>query len=83
MLVVIRGMETSFTYFGGVPRELLFDQVNQVIVRDGLEEGGRLIENRKFVRFSRHWRFRVCACLSRTLPTPALGWPLESAPAEP
>ena len=35
-----------------------------VIVRDGREEGGRLIENREFVRFSRHWEFRVRACRS-------------------
>ena len=83
MLVVIRGLETSFTYFGGVPGELLFDQMNQVILRDGPEEAGRLIENRDFVRFSRHWRFRARACLSRALPTLALGWPLESASAEP
>lgn len=33
-----------------------------VIVRDEREEGGRLIENRGFVRFSRHWGFRVRAC---------------------
>ena len=62
MPVVIRGLEASFAYFGGVPGELLFDQMKAVIVRDGREEGGRLIENREFVRFSRHWGFRVRAC---------------------
>lgn len=62
MPVVMRGLEASFTYFGGVPGELLFDQMKAVIVRDGREEGGRLIENREFVRFSRHWGFRVRAC---------------------
>ena len=62
MPVVMRGLEASFDYFGGVPGELLFDQMKSVIVRDGREEGGRLIENREFVRFSRHWGFRVRAC---------------------
>ena len=57
MLVVMRGLEKSFRYFGGVPGELLFDQMKAVIVRDGREEGGRLIENREFLRFSRHWAF--------------------------
>ena len=56
MPVVMRGLEASFDYFGGVPGELLFDQMKSVIVRDGREEGGRLIENREFVRFSRHSR---------------------------
>ena len=80
--MVIRALEVSFTYFGGVAGELLFDQMKAGIVRDGREEDGRLIENREFARFSRHWRFRVRACSSRALPTHALGWPLQSAPAE-
>ena len=62
MPVVMRGLEASFDYFGGVPEELLFDQMKAVIVRDEREEGGRLIENREFLRFSRHWGFRVRAC---------------------
>lgn len=40
MAVVMRGLEASFTYFGGVPGELLFDQMKAVIVRDGREEDG-------------------------------------------
>ena len=41
MPVVIRGLERSFAYFGGVPSELLFDQMKAVITDDRRHEGGR------------------------------------------
>ncbi|MCY3678701.1 MAG: DDE-type integrase/transposase/recombinase [Gemmatimonadetes bacterium] len=44
MAVVIEGLESAFRYFGGVPSELLFDQMN-VIVEDNREVGGRLMES--------------------------------------
>ena len=62
MPVVMRGLEASFAYFGGVPSELLFDQMKAVITGDRRGEGGRLMENPEFLRFSRHWRFRIRAC---------------------
>ena len=62
MPVVMRGLEASFAYFGGVPSELLFDQMKAVITGDRRDEGGRLVENPEFLRFSRHWRFRIRAC---------------------
>ena len=62
MPVVMRGLEASFAYFGGVPSELLFDQMKAVVTGDKRDEGGRLIENREFLRFSRHWSFRIRAC---------------------
>ncbi len=62
MPVVMRGLEASFAYFGGVPSELLFDQMKAVITGDKRNEGGRLIENPEFLRFSRHWSFRIRAC---------------------
>ena len=62
MPVVMRGLEASFAYFGGVPSELLFDQMKAVITGDRREEGGPLMENPEFLRFSRHWRFRIRAC---------------------
>ena len=62
MPVVIRGLERSFAYFGGVASELLFDQMKAVITDDRRHEGGRLIENPEFLRFSHHWRFRIRAC---------------------
>ena len=45
MPVVMRGLEASFAYFGGVPSELLFDQMKAVITGDKRDEGGRLVEN--------------------------------------
>lgn len=62
MQTLIRGLEAAFEYFGGVPRELLFDQMKSVIVRDLRGEGGQLIENAEFLRFSAHWGFRPRAC---------------------
>jgi transposase len=59
---VFEGLETAFAYFGGVPRELLFDQMKAVILRDERTEGGRLTENAEFLRFAHHWGFRVRAC---------------------
>lgn len=41
-------------YFGGVPQELLFDQVKAVITRDLRLEGGALVRSAEFVRFAHH-----------------------------
>ena len=62
MAVVMRGLESAFTYFGGVPSELLFDQMKAVVVEDNREVGGRLMENPEFLRFAFHWGFRIRAC---------------------
>ena len=59
---LLEGLETAFAFFGGVPRELLFDQMRSVIVRDLRPEGGRLVENAEFLRFCAHWSFRARAC---------------------
>ena len=48
--------------FGGVPAELLFDQMKAVIIEDQREVGGKLLENIEFVRFAAHWGFRIRAC---------------------
>ena len=40
MMVVIRGIEESFPYLGGVPVELLFDQMKAVVIADGRAGGG-------------------------------------------
>jgi hypothetical protein len=56
------GLEQAFAFFGGVPRELLFDQVRSVILRDLRPDGGRLVENAEFWRFCSHWGFRPWAC---------------------
>lgn len=62
MRVVMRGLEAAFTYFGGVPRELLFDQMKAVILHDDRPNDGRLLENPEFLRFAAHWGFRIRAC---------------------
>jgi len=59
---VMAGLDEAFRYFGGVPRELLFDQMKAVIVADRRPAGGKLLENPEFLRFARHWGFRIRAC---------------------
>ena len=56
------GLEQAFGYFGGVPREMLFDQMRSVIVDDQRLQGGSLVENLEFLRFAHHWQFRLRAC---------------------
>lgn len=62
MAVLMRGLEDAFGALGGVPAELLFDQLKAVIIDDHREMGGKLLENMEFVRFAAHWGFRIRAC---------------------
>ena len=62
MRSVFEGLEAAFDFFGGVPTELLFDQMKAVIIEDERDEGGRVTENAEFLRFAHHWGFRVRAC---------------------
>ncbi len=62
MAHVFEGLEAAFASFGGVPSELLFDQMKAVITRDERDAGGRVTENAEFLRFAYHWDFRVRAC---------------------
>jgi transposase len=62
MATLIDGLEDAFGYFGGVPHELLFDQMKAVITRDLRLEGGALIRNAEFLRFAHHWGFTPRAC---------------------
>ncbi len=62
MRTLMRGLESSFSYFGGVPSELLFDQMKAVVVEDGRDHDGTLVENPEFVRYAAHWNFRIRAC---------------------
>jgi transposase len=59
---LFEGHMEAFAFFGGVPRELLFDQMASVITQDLRDQGERLIENAEFLRFSAHWGFRIRAC---------------------
>jgi transposase len=62
MATVMSGLEEAFAYFGGVPAELLFDQMKAVIIDDQRADGGKLLENAEFLRFAAHWDFRIRAC---------------------
>lgn len=62
MVVLMRALEEAFMAFGGVPAELLFDQLKAVIIDDQREIGGKLLENSEFLRFAAHWGFRIRAC---------------------
>ncbi|MGH7445842.1 MAG: IS21 family transposase [Longimicrobiales bacterium] len=62
MRTLITGLEDAFTFFGGVPQELLFDQMKTVITRDLRLEGGALVRNAEFLRFAHHWGFTPRAC---------------------
>jgi transposase len=59
---LVDGLEEAFLYFGGVPQELLFDQMKAVITRDLRLEGGALVRNPEFLRFAHHWGFTPRAC---------------------
>lgn len=62
MEVLFRGLEAAFEFFGGVPEELLFDQMRAVITADERDAGGPLVTNTQFLRFAEHWEFRARAC---------------------
>lgn len=62
MPTVIAGIEEAFGAFGGVPQELLFDQMKAVITRDLRLQGGALVRNLEFLRFAHHWSFTPRAC---------------------
>ena len=62
MRTLIDGLEEAFRSFGGVPQELLFDQMKAVITRDLRLQGGALVRNLEFLRFAHHWSFTPRAC---------------------
>lgn len=62
MPTLFQGLEEAFTYFNGVPREVLFDQMKSVITADLRPLGGQLLVNEEFLRFARHWGFTPRAC---------------------
>ena len=59
---LIDGLESAFAHFGGVPRELLFDQMRAVVLSDGRGDDGSLVLNAEFLRFAAHWGFAPRAC---------------------
>lgn len=62
MRTLFTGLEEAFDFFGGVPKELLFDQMKAVITKDLRLLGGQLVVNEEFLRFAAHWDFTPRAC---------------------
>ena len=62
MRTLMTGLEAAFAAVGGVPRELLFDQLKAVILEDRRPVGGQVLENPEFLRFAAHWGFRIRPC---------------------
>ncbi len=62
MAALADGLERAFAAMGGVPGELLFDQMKAVVNSDERPAGGKLIENASFRGFADHWGFRIRAC---------------------
>lgn len=62
MQTLTRGLESAFESFGGVPQELLFDQMRSVVISDDRLSGHSLMLNAEFLRFAAHWGFRPRAC---------------------
>ena len=62
MAVLVDGLERAFARFGGVPQELLFDQMRSVVLSDGRVGGGELVLNGEFLRFAAHWGFMPRSC---------------------
>ena len=62
MAVLTDGLESAFARFGGVPKELLFDQMRAVVVSDQRVGGGELVLNAEFLRFAAHWGFHPRGC---------------------
>lgn len=59
---LLLGLDACFTAWGGVPHELLFDQMRSVITRDERLTGGGVLHNLELSRFARHYGFRVRVC---------------------
>ena len=62
MAVLTEGLERAFASFGGVPRELLFDQMRSVVISDERTGGRALMLNAEFLRFAAHWGFTPRSC---------------------
>jgi transposase len=62
MQALFAGLESAFGAFGGVPQELLFDQMRSVVIGDDRLSRGALVLNAEFLRFASHWGFRPRAC---------------------
>ena len=71
MPVLMEGLESAFDRFGGVPEELLFDQMRAVVLSDDRGAGGGLVLNEEFLPVRR--ALGVHAALVPTLSGPDQG----------
>ncbi|GMV07594.1 MAG: hypothetical protein AMXMBFR53_38690 [Gemmatimonadota bacterium] len=62
MGALLDGLEEILAFLGGVPEEILFDQMRSVITRAGRLSGERLVTNAEFERFAAHYGFKIRAC---------------------
>ena len=77
MDALFAGLEGAFARFGGVPGELLFDQMRTVVVSDDRLDGGALVANAEFQRFALHWG-SGCMRAARTGPARRARWSVRS-----
>jgi transposase len=59
---LVHGLEACFTTWGGVPHELLFDQMKSVLTRDDRLAHRGLVHNLELLRFARHYGFQPRVC---------------------
>ncbi len=78
METLFDGLESAFGYFGGVPREMLFDQMRSVVVSDRRTDGGRLTLNEEFCASRRTGDLRHDRA-APTVPRPRARWSGRSA----
>ena len=78
MPVLMEGLESAFDRFGGVPEELLFEQMRAVVLSDDRGAGGGLVLNEEFLRFAAHWGFMPRSCRPYR-PRPRAKWSARSA----
>lgn len=58
---LMESLEEAFRAFGGVPKELLFDNLKQVVATPRTESHDAVVQP-SFVRFAEHWGFQTHAC---------------------
>lgn len=64
LMAVLRSHVQAFTALGGVPREILYDQMRTAVLRDVREEGGNrhIVYNASLVGLAHHYGFSPRAC---------------------
>lgn len=59
--VLMELLERCFRDLGGVPRELVFDNLKQVVARARSQDAPAVLQP-GFVHFAEHWAFEIVAC---------------------